>query len=177
MDEIVRRGCQASLVFVGDGPHRKALEARCQDRPIAFAGILEGEDLATAYASGDCMVFPSTTDTFGNVVVEAHASGLPVIVSDQGGPAEIVGRHDAGIVVNLSHPQALAEAMEKVLLNADLRSEFRKRGLQSAAENKWENVLEEFWSRDECDSAEADLETYRTLDARNAPGVIAMEVA
>ena len=153
-DEILRRGYQASLVFVGDGPHRQPLAARCQDRPIAFTGMLEGEELARAYASGDCMVFPSTTDTFGNVVLEAQASGLPVIVTDQGGPAEIVRRHDSGIVVDLSQPQALADAMEKILLDADLRRELRSRGLRNAAESKWENVLEEFWSRDEGDSGE-----------------------
>ena len=59
----------------------------------------------------------------------------------------------------------------------DLRRELRNRGLRNAAESKWENVLEEFWSRDARDSGETDLETYRALDARNAPGVIAMEVA
>jgi glycosyltransferase involved in cell wall biosynthesis len=176
-EEVVRRGYQASLVFVGDGPQRQSLAARCQDRPIAFTGILEGEELAQAYASGDCMVFPSTTDTFGNVVLEAQASGLPVIVSDQGGPAEIVRRHDSGIIVDLSQPQALADAMEKIMLDADRRCELRKRGLSSAAESRWENVLEDFWSRDEGDSGDTDMEIYRSLDARNSPGVIAMEVA
>ncbi len=177
LDEVLRRGYQASLFFVGDGPHRQQLVARCQGRPIAFTGVLEGEELARAYASSDCLVFPSTTDTFGNVVLEAHASGLPVIVTDQGGPAEIVRRHDSGIVVDLAQPQALADAMEKMLLDADLRRELSGRGLLSAAESKWENVLEDFWSRDEADSGEMDMEIYRSLDARNAPGVIAMEVA
>ena len=176
-DEVVRRGYRAGLVFVGDGPHRQVLAARCQDRPIAFTGILEGEELAGAYASADCMVFPSTTDTFGNVVLEAQASGLPVIVTNRGGPAEIVRRHESGIVVDLGQPQALADAMEKIMLDADRRCELRNRGLQSAAESKWENVLEEFWSRDLGDSGESDTETYRSLDARNSHGVIAMEVA
>ena len=72
---------------------------------------------------------------------------------------------------------ALADAMERVMLDADLRCELHKRGLRNAAESNWETVLEEFWSRDENDSAESDLETNRALDARNAPGVIAMEVA
>jgi len=176
-DEVAGRGCQASLLFVGDGPHRRHLEARCRNRPIAFTGILEGEELARAYASSDCMVFPSTTDTFGNVVLEAHASGLPVIVSDVGGPAEIVRRHASGLVVDASQPHALADAMEKVMLDADLRRELCDRGLHNAAESKWENVLEEFWSRDQHDSREADMETYRSLNARSSPGVIAMEVA
>ena len=127
-EEVVRRGYQAGLVFVGDGPQRQPLAERCQGRPIAFTGILEGEELARAYASGDCMVFPSTTDTFGNVVLEAQASGLPVIVSDQGGPAEIVRRHDSGIIVDLCQPQALADAMEKIMLDADRRRELREAG-------------------------------------------------
>jgi glycosyltransferase involved in cell wall biosynthesis len=176
-DELVRRGYQSRLVFVGDGPHRKALEARCHERPVAFAGILEGEELARAYASGDCMVFPSTTDTFGNVVLEAQASGLPVIVSDQGGPAEIVRRHESGMVADLSQPHALADAMEKMLLDGDLRGRLRDRGLKSAAESRWETVLEEFWRRDENDTAELDVERNRAIDARSARGVIAMEVA
>ena len=176
-EEVVRHGRQASLLFVGDGPHRAALEARCRNRPIAFAGILEGEELARAYASGDCMVFPSTTDTFGNVVLEAQASGLPVIVSNVGGPAEIVGRHDSGMVVDLSQPQALAGTMEKIMLDADLRRELRSRGLRNAAESKWENVLEEFWSRDESDSEKTDSESCWPCDTRTLPGVIAMEVA
>jgi glycosyltransferase involved in cell wall biosynthesis len=176
-EELLRRGCKASLVFVGDGPLRTQLTARCKDRPVAFTGVLEGEELARAYASGDSMVFPSTTDTFGNVVLEAQASGLPVIVSDQGGPAEILRRHDSGIIVDVSRPHTLAEAMERVMSDADLRAELRHRGLRNASESRWENVLEEFWTRDENDTSEIDLEIHRALDERNAPGVIAMEVA
>ena len=63
------------------------------------------------------------------------------------------------------------------MLDGDRRCELRKRGLLSAAESKWENVLEDFWSRDEGDSGDSDMEIYRSLDARNSPGVIAMEVA
>ena len=176
-EELLGRGYVASLVFVGDGPQRRHLAERCKGCPVAFTGMLEGEDLAVVYASADCMVFPSTTDTFGNVVLEAQASGLPVIVSDQGGPAEIVRRYQSGIAVDLARPHALANAMERVMLDVDLRDDLRRRGLRNAAESKWENVLEEFWSRDENDSAEQDSEINRTLDIRNAPGVIAMEVA
>jgi glycosyltransferase involved in cell wall biosynthesis len=150
---------------------------RCKDLPVAFTGLLEGEELARAYASGDAMVFPSLTDTFGNVVLEAHASGLPVIVTDLGGPAEIVRRHESGIIVDHARPQALADAMEALMLDADLRGELRSRGLRNAAESKWENVLEAFWSRDELDTGEMEMETYRSVDPQEASGVIAMELA
>ncbi len=129
-EEVIGRGYAVRLVFVGDGPLRPQLATRCKDRPVAFTGVLEGEELARAYASGDCMVFPSTTDTFGNVVLEAQASGLPVIVSDEGGPAEIVRRHESGIVVDLARPHALAEAMERAMLDTDLRGELRARAAQ-----------------------------------------------
>ncbi|MFL6530851.1 MAG: glycosyltransferase, partial [Chthoniobacterales bacterium] len=76
------------LYIVGDGPYAEAMAALLPD--AAFTGYLSGEDLAMAYASADLFVFPSTTDTFGNVIIEAQASGLPVIVSDAGGPQELV---------------------------------------------------------------------------------------
>ena len=99
-DELLGRGHRVSLVIVGDGPYRRPLESRCQGRPAVFTGLLEGEALARTYASADAMVFPSTTDTFGNVVLEAQASGVPAIVTDRGGPADIVRRYDSGIIVD-----------------------------------------------------------------------------
>ncbi len=122
---LLRGGHQASLVMVGDGPYREQLQARCQGRPVVFTGLLEGEELAAAYASADAMVFPSTTDTFGNVVLEAQASGLPVIVTDRGGPAEIVRRYESGIVVDHTRPQALMDAMERLYLSPQFRAELR----------------------------------------------------
>jgi glycosyltransferase involved in cell wall biosynthesis len=66
--------------------------------PCLFTGYLEGEGLAAVFASCDLFVFPSTTDTFGNVVLEAQASGIPVIVSDSGGPHENVVPGETGFV-------------------------------------------------------------------------------
>ncbi|MGA7877143.1 MAG: glycosyltransferase [Desulfoferrobacter sp.] len=66
-----------------DGPY---MQEELKGTPTVFTGYLQGEDLAAIYASSDLFVFPSTTDTFGNVVLEAQASGLPVIVTDCGGP-------------------------------------------------------------------------------------------
>lgn len=60
-------------------------------------GYLHGEDLSQAFASADALVFPSLTDTFGNAVLEARASGLPAIVSDRGGPREVVRASDSGL--------------------------------------------------------------------------------
>lgn len=85
-----------SKVIVGDGPQRASLERRYPN--AHFAGVMVGEELARAYASADVFVFPSRTDTFGNVLLEALASGLPVAAYPVMGPLDILGDSDAGIL-------------------------------------------------------------------------------
>lgn len=85
---VATRAPHLRLVLVGDGPARAELEETLRGLPVTFTGYLTGDDLANAYASSDIFVFPSGTDTFGNVVLEAQASGLPVVVTDKGGPQE-----------------------------------------------------------------------------------------
>ncbi len=99
------------LTVVGDGPYLDEMMAEIGDLPCIFTGRLEGGDLEAAYASSDVFVFPSTTDTFGNVVLEAQASGIPVIVTDRGGPAENIIPGETGIVVKADCVQSLFSAM------------------------------------------------------------------
>jgi len=99
------------LVIVGDGPYRDEMERDLAGLPATFTGYLTGDDLAAAYASSDVFVFPSGTDTFGNVVLEAQASGLPVIVTDMGGPKENLIPGVTGHIVPEGDPVALAEAI------------------------------------------------------------------
>jgi len=176
-DRLCERGYSACLAIVGDGPYRHELAARCQDRPIVFTGVMEGEALATAYASADAMVFPSTTDTFGNVVLEAHASGLPVIVTDRGGPAEIVSRHESGLIVPCAAPEAMADAMERLSQSPELRAELRARGLRQAAECTWQRVLDQLWSIDDEASPSSRTESFRTAARRFEPAVMSLELA
>lgn len=95
-DELMRRGLNHRLVVVGDGPARETLARRCPD--AICLGTLGRQDLADVYASADLFVFPSRTDTAGNVVLEAQASGLPVLVSDAGGPREQMQPDVSGLV-------------------------------------------------------------------------------
>lgn len=81
---------EARLAIVGDGPLHSTLEELFADTPTVFTGYLRGKDLAHAYASADLFVFPSANETFGNVILEAMASGLPVITPRSGGPVEHV---------------------------------------------------------------------------------------
>lgn len=85
-----------SKVIVGDGPALAELRARFPE--VLFMGALEGEALARSYAGADLFVFPSRTDTFGLVLVEAMASGLPVAAYPVGGPLDIVGDSGAGVL-------------------------------------------------------------------------------
>jgi len=89
--EIRRRAPRAKLVFVGDGPARRSLAERFPD--AVYAGMRHGEDLAEHYASGDVFLFPSLTETYGNVTLEALASGLAVVAFDYAAAAEHI-RHD-----------------------------------------------------------------------------------
>ncbi|MBL8515275.1 MAG: glycosyltransferase [Betaproteobacteria bacterium] len=99
------------LVFIGDGPDRAALQDELQGLPVTFTGFLHGSELATALASCDAKVFPSTTDTWGNAPLEAQAAGLPVIVTDIGGPAELLEEGRTGLIVRGNDARALYFAM------------------------------------------------------------------
>jgi glycosyltransferase involved in cell wall biosynthesis len=102
-----------ALVVVGDGPYRAEMEAKLAGLPARFLGVLQGEELARAYASCDVFVFPSETDTLGNVVLEAQAAGLPVIVSSHGGPKDCIQDGVTGLVV----PSMSAASLTDVLLD------------------------------------------------------------
>lgn len=117
--EITDSGVESNLVIVGDGPYRNEIEQKLKGYPAVFTGFLTGEELSTAYASADVFVFPSTTDTFGNVVLEAQASGLPVIVSDEGGPKELMKDGITGIVTKSNSKDALVNAMMFFINNRD----------------------------------------------------------
>ena len=99
------------LIFVGDGSYVKDMKAALRNTPCTFTGYLSGEDLATVYASSDIFVFPSTTDTLGRAVMEAQASGLPAIVSDQGGPHDNVIPGETGLMVKGNDTISLLNAI------------------------------------------------------------------
>ena len=93
-DAIRREQPRARLVLVGDGPMRKELQARCPD--AIFAGQRTGADLAVHYASADLFLFPSITETFGNVTTEAMASGLPVVAFDYAAAQRLIRHGENG---------------------------------------------------------------------------------
>lgn len=111
---------QVHLCLIGDGPYREELARRLAGLPTTFTGFLQGDQLAQALASCDAMLFPSTTDTWGNAPLEAQASGLPVVVSDMGGPQELMQDGVTGFRVGGRDANALLRAM-RALLDPGLR--------------------------------------------------------
>ncbi len=105
----------AHLIFVGEGPYRRDLERQLAGLPVTFTGFLEGHELTRAIASADAKLFPSTTDTWGNAPLEAQASGLPVVVSDIGGPPELMLDGLTGFKINGRDVQALRDAMIRLM--------------------------------------------------------------
>lgn len=109
--QLADSGAAIALAVIGDGPYRAEMEASLSGYPALFTGYLAGEQLQRGYASADLFVFPSATDTFGNVVLEAQASGLPVIVSDEGGPRELMIDGETGLVFRAGSTSDLSAAI------------------------------------------------------------------
>lgn len=112
---VIRRGYRASLTVVGAGPCADGLRKELEGLPVFLPGMKKERELAEAYAAADLFVFPSLTDTLGNVVLEAQASGLPAIVSSAGGPKECVRHGLTGIVLPEMTPETLAHGIASLL--------------------------------------------------------------
>ncbi len=141
----VRQTTDAELCLVGDGPLRQELERRAEGLGVLFTGFLDGDALATAFASADVFVFPSETDTFGNVVLEAQSSGLPAVVSTKGGPREIIVEGETGVAIDCSSADSLAVALTSLAQQPGLRRRLAEAARQQALQYRWSAVLEQLW--------------------------------
>jgi glycosyltransferase involved in cell wall biosynthesis/predicted metal-dependent phosphoesterase TrpH len=127
------------LVLAGGGADEEGLRARLGEH-ATFLGWLAGEDLARVYASADVFMFASRTDTFGQVILEAQASGLPVVAVDEGGPASLIANGETGFLAP-PDPEALARALLTVARAPLLRARLRKTGLAAVRNRTWEASL------------------------------------
>jgi glycosyltransferase involved in cell wall biosynthesis len=145
---------EARLVIVGTGPYAGPLAARAASERVLFLGTRTGDELATLMASSDVFVSPSETETFGNTVVEAQASGLPVVVASRGAARENMLDEITGLVVDAREPQELAGAISRLLADRRRRARMaeaatafaRRYGMAAAADgtfNEYRRFLAE----------------------------------
>ncbi|MGB0184296.1 MAG: glycosyltransferase family 4 protein [Opitutales bacterium] len=132
----------AACVFVGDGPERQQLQK--QHPEFIFAGMQKGEDLARHYASGDLFIFPSVTETFGNVVIEALASGLVTLAYDYAAPQQHIRHAMNGYLAAFDQPAQFLAQLDAAL---DARSDWhaiRTAARQTAETLDWSGVVAAF---------------------------------
>jgi glycosyltransferase involved in cell wall biosynthesis len=142
-----KEGLPVQLFVVGHGPYSEAL---AKSLPEAFfTGYLRGTELATAYASADIFVFPSTTDTFGNVILEAQASGLPVVVSDSGGPKELVADKTNGLITRSHDIKDFTRAIRALVTDRALRERMAASARDSVTDRSWPRAFAKFWASTE----------------------------
>jgi len=125
------------LAVVGDGPARENLQQEFRGSPAVFTGVLQGEDLASAYASADAFLFPSTTDTLGLSMLEALASGLPVVAARSGPSHEIVSEGENGLLYEADYTSSLVGAVRRLLSDEEFRLSLARRARADAEERDW----------------------------------------
>jgi len=149
-------GERAHLVLVGDGPARAELEAALGPRRATFTGYLHGRALAEAYASADVFAFPSMTETFGQAVNEAMASGLPVVAFDADGVRDLVRHGETGYLIPPRDINAFARAIQRLVDVPDERASLSVRAQATASARTWESVLDGL------------LDSYRAIIGRSS---------
>jgi phosphatidylinositol alpha 1,6-mannosyltransferase len=141
INQVLHERPQAKAMIVGDGPARADLESSLG--PSArFVGFRTGDDLADHYSAFDLFAFASTTETFGNVVLEAMSSGLPVVAVRAGGPGDIVRHGETGLLVELEDPfTAHSNALIRLIDDPRLRTRIGEAARSYAEDQGWGRVM------------------------------------
>jgi len=144
----------ASLALVGDGPYRNQLEKIFENTKTNFVGYLAGEELASAYASGDIFLFPSSTETLGLVLLEAMAAGCPVIGANKGGIPDIINDGINGCLYDPDQEdngeKSLIDATKKILRDSSTKEKMRIAARTEAEKWDWNQAtlqLKNFYTK------------------------------
>ena len=140
---LLDRGVPIHVLFAGEGTQRKEVEALLGPS-ATLTGTVRQQELAWLYASADLFVFPSRNEISPNVVVEAKASGLPIVVSSEGGSSRFIRAHaEDGVVLNDNDPAHWAEAIELLCLDSERRIAMGERARRSVELEwpSWRDVL------------------------------------
>ncbi|MCL1632793.1 glycosyltransferase family 1 protein [Sporolactobacillus sp. CPB3-1] len=133
-------GNDVHWLIAGDGPLAEQTKAICGEN-VTFTGYLTPSELAQVFASSDLMVFPSPTETFGNVVLESMACGTPVIGADSGGVKTIISNHKNGVLCEPKNSDAFSEAIASLLNNTMLRHSMGLAARHYALEQSWDRIF------------------------------------
>jgi len=131
-----------ALALIGDGPARKDLEHTFQNTNTVFTGFLHGEELSQAFASADAFIFPSVTETLGLVILEAMASGLPVVAAKSGPTMEQIKDEETGLLFENENVDSMIHAVQK-LENEHLVSTMKKKARLEAEKYAWEKASQQ----------------------------------
>ncbi|WP_337660498.1 glycosyltransferase family 4 protein [Anderseniella sp. Alg231-50] len=134
------RGVAHRTILLGDGPEAGWMRKALPD--TIFAGFLHGDELATGYASSDIFFFPSITETFGNVTLEAMASGLASVTADATGSRSLVRESETGFLVSVDREDQMIERLLQLLRDGRMRKEFGARAREIAmSEHEWDGIF------------------------------------
>lgn len=150
---------EARLAIVGDGPLRGSLEEIFKNTKTTFSGYLFGEELAKAYASSDIFVFTGANETFGNVVLEALASGLPVVAPRSGGVLDMVVPDKTGLLYNVDNQDELIDCVKKLIESQKLREEMSNSAQNFSFGFSWDEILNQL------------MEDYQNVIDSNPPKI------
>ena len=140
IEGLTARGVPHRSLIVGDGPARAELVERLPE--TIFTGHLEGDALSRAYASSEIFLFPSDTETFGNVTLEAMASSLPAVCADATGSRSLVADGETGFLAPPFDASRFLEAVERLALDHTLRRTMSRKALERAQSYAWDAVMD-----------------------------------
>ena len=137
---LMQRGVAHKLLFVGEGAERTRLQGKLAN--AVFTGFLDGDELSRAYASADIFFFPSITETFGIVTLEAMASGLPSVCADATGSASLVVPGETGYLVDEKDISGFTEAVARLIGSSDLRRQMGANAIARCRSFEWGQAME-----------------------------------
>jgi glycosyltransferase involved in cell wall biosynthesis len=170
---LCARRSDVGLIVAGDGPYRDVMRRELAEFPAYFPGNQDDCALATLYASSDLLVFPSRTDTLGQVVIEAQASGLPAIVCGDGGPKEIVDDGRTGVVLPSEDPARWARVSEELLDDRARRDCMSQAAVARAQRATLARTFDGFWAAHLGACEKASVEPIVNVDTQLAAAAAA----
>lgn len=138
MRQIMNEYNNVKTLIVGDGPAAEELKEKFPE--AIYTGFLNGEELSKSYASSDIFFFPSDTETFGNVTLEAMASGLPCVVADATGSRSLIEQNTNGFLASVNKPGEFKRAIIKLVENEQLRKKMGKQSHKKAKNFSWDSI-------------------------------------